>query len=137
MNRKVYAWSLVLALALAFLMGGCAAMRQDEAQKTDDLLAAAGFKVRPADTPEKLAHLKAMQPLKVSMRTEDGKVIYSYADPYNCQCVYVGGPKEFAQYERLVLRQQQVADERLEAAEMADDSADTAMDWGMWGPYWW
>ena len=104
MNRKVYAWSLVLALALALLMGGCAAMRQEEAQKTDDLLAAAGFKVRPADTPEKLAHLKAMQPLKVSMRTKDGRVIYSYADPYSCICVYVGGPEEYAQYQRLALR---------------------------------
>ena len=129
MNREVYAWSLVLALALALLMGGCAAMRQDEAKKTDDLLAAAGFKVRPADTPEKLAHLKAMQPLKLSMRTKDGRVIYSYADPYDCQCVYVGGPEE---YQRLA--RQQVAAERLYAAEMANDEA---TDWGMWGPYWW
>ena len=132
MNRKVYSWSVVPALALALLMGGCAAIRQDEAQKTDALLAAAGFKVRPADTPEKLAHLKAMQPLKVSMRTKDGRVIYSYADPYSCQCVYVGGPEEYAQYQRLALKQQ-VADERLEAAEMANDEE---MDWGMWGPYW-
>ncbi len=133
MNREVSAWSLVLALALAFLMGGCAAMRQDEARNTDALLAEAGFKVRPADTPEKLAHLKAMQPLKVSVRTKDGQVIYSYADPYNCQCVYVGGPEEFAQFKRLALRQQ-VAAERLYDAEMANDAA---MDWGMWGPYWW
>ena len=134
MNRKGYAWSLVLALALAFLMGGCAAMRQEEAQKTDDLLAAAGFKVRPADTPEKLAHLKAMQPLKVSMRTKDGRVIYSYADPYSCICVYVGGPEEYAQYQRLALRQQQVAEESLEATEVANDAA---TDWGMWEPLWW
>jgi hypothetical protein len=132
MNRKVYAWSLVLALALAVLMGGCAAVRQEEAQKTDDLLAAAGFKVRPADTPEKLAHLKAMQPLKVSMRTKDGRVIYSYADPYSCICVYVGGPEEYAQYQRLL--RQQVVEERLYAAEMANDEG---ADWGMWGPFWW
>jgi hypothetical protein len=57
----------------------------------------------------------------------------SYADPYNCQCVYVGGPEEFARYQRLALRQQ-VADERLEAAEMANDAV---MDWDMWGPFWW
>ena len=43
MNRKVYAGSLVLGLALALLMGGCAAMRQEEAQKTDDLLASGGI----------------------------------------------------------------------------------------------
>jgi ABC-type uncharacterized transport system ATPase subunit len=51
-------------------------VRQEEAQKTDDLLAAAGFKVRPADTPEKLAHLKAMQPLEVSMfQAEDSHAV--------------------------------------------------------------
>ena len=92
----------------------------------------AGFKVRPADTPEKLAHLKAMQPLKVSMRTKDGRVIYSYADPYSCICVYVGGPEEYAQYQRLL--RQQVVEERLYAAEMANDEG---ADWGMWGPFWW
>jgi len=45
----------------------------------------------------------------------------------------VGDPQAYAEYQRLAL-QKQLADERLEAAE-AEESA--AMDWNVWGPWWW
>ena len=55
-----------------------------------------------------------------------------YADPYSCNCLYVGDQQAYAEYKRLAL-QRQIADERLEAAE-AEDSA--AIDWSLWGPWW-
>jgi hypothetical protein len=140
MRQEIWRWNFVLGLGLVFLFGGCAAIRRQEAQSTEDMLVAAGFIMKPANTPEKLAHLKTMQPLKMTTRSIDGHVIYSYADPDNCQCVYVGGPDEYAQYKRYVLKQE-LAQEKLAAAEAQEDAAqmqeDAAMSWGLWGPFWW
>ena len=56
-----------------------------------------------------------------------------YADPYSCNCLYVGDQQAYAEYKRLAL-QKQIADERFEAAE-AEESA--AIDGGLWEPVWW
>jgi hypothetical protein len=45
--------------------------------------------------------LEATAPYRLVSRTRDGTVEYVYADPANCRCVYVGGPGEYAEYERL------------------------------------
>ena len=124
---------LLVLLATAFALGGCAAMRRHEARDTGDLLVSAGFTTKPADTPERAQQLHAMPPLKLVSESEDGNVVYRYADPYSCDCLYVGDQQAYAEYKRLALKKQ-VAEERLEAAE-AEESA--AMDWGLWGPWWW
>ena len=124
---------LLVLLATAFALGGCAAMRRHEARDTGDLLVSAGFTTKPADTPERAQQLHAMPPLKLVSESEDGNVVYRYADPYSCDCLYVGDQQAYAEYKRLAL-QRQIADERLEAAE-AEDSA--AIDWSLWGPWWW
>ena len=124
---------LLLVLATAFAVGGCAAMRRQEARDTGDLLVAAGFSSKPADTPEREQRLRALPPLKMVSQSKDGHLVYRYADPYSCDCLYVGDEQAYAEYKRLALKKQ-VAEERLEAAE-AEESA--AMDWGLWGPCWW
>ena len=123
---------LLVLLATAFALGGCAAMRRHEARDTGDLLVSAGFTTKPADTPERAQQLHAMPPLRLVSESEDGNVVYRYADPYSCDCLYVGDQQAYAEYKRLAL-QRQIADERLEAAE-AEDSA--AIDWSLWGPWW-
>jgi len=120
---------LLLVLATAFAVGGCAAMRRHEARDTGDLLVAAGFRSKLADTQR----LRALPPLKMVSQSKDGHLVYRYADPYSCDCLYVGDEQAYAEYKRLALKKQ-VAEERLEAAE-AEESA--AMDWGLWGPWWW
>jgi hypothetical protein len=125
--------ALLLVLATAFALGGCAAMRRREATDTGDLLVSAGFTTRPADTPERVQQLHAMPALKLVSQSRDGRVVYRYADPYSCECLYVGDQQAYAEYKRLAL-EKQIADERLEAAE-AEESA--AMDWTLWGPWWW
>lgn len=67
-------------------------MRREEARSTKDLLAEAGFRMKSADTPEKLACLKTMTPLELARLSKDGRIIYSYADPDTCHCLYVGSP---------------------------------------------
>jgi hypothetical protein len=108
-------------------------MRRHEARDTGDLLVSAGFKTKPADTPERARQLRAMPPLKIVSQQKDGRIVYRYADPYSCECLYVGDQQAYTEYRRLAL-QKKIADERLEAAE-AEESA--AMDWGLWGPWWW
>src|SRR5207244_179497 len=82
-------WLLVVFVT-AFTLGGCAAMRRHEARDTGDLLVSAGFTTRPADTPERAQQLHAMPPLKLVSESKDGNVVYHYADPYSCHCLYVG-----------------------------------------------
>jgi len=124
---------ILVLLATAFALGGCAAMRRHEARDTGDLLVSAGFTTKPADTPERAQQLHAMPPLRLVSESEDGNVVYRYADPYSCDCLYVGDQQAYAEYKRLAL-QKQIADERFEAAE-AEESA--AIDGGLWEPVWW
>ena len=87
-----YAVLVVLILAGAT---GCAAVQPAATRSTEQLLAAAGFRV--ADTPERVAELVS--------RHQDGGVSYVFADPVGCHCVYVGGGREYQEYQRLRLEQ--------------------------------
>ena len=51
------------------------------------MLAAAGFHMVPADTPERQKDLRSRPPHGIVSRTKDGNVQYTYADPDNCHCV--------------------------------------------------
>ena len=91
-----------LLLAIPALLGaGCATIQRLEATETGRMLAAAGFHMVPADTPERQKDLRSRPPHRIVSRTKDGNVVYVYADPDNCHCVYVGGNKEYSEYERL------------------------------------
>ncbi len=116
----------VLVFAAGLLtLSGCAAMPRHEAVRTEQLLATAGFQMRPANSPEQVHDLTAMPPLKIVARSQDNDVRYTFADPYQCRCLYVGGSKEYAAYQRLVT-EKQIAQEQLQAEAYA-------MDWGLWG----
>jgi hypothetical protein len=92
--------ALLLAVSV-FLGAACAAISRFEVRDTERMLAAAGFHMRPADTPELHEDLRSIPPQRIVSRTKDGNVVYMYADPDNCHCVYVGGSKEYSEYERL------------------------------------
>src|SRR2546430_16957728 len=82
------------------VLTGCATMRRSEARSTEELLAAAGFVMRPADTAERQQRLAALPPYRLESRTKDGKVVYTHADPGGGHCLYVGGSKEYSEYQR-------------------------------------
>ena len=105
-------------------LAGCAGLEGADTRSAERALAAAGFQVRPADTPEKVAQLAALPPRKVLWRPQDGESRYVYADPTHCKCLYVGGEE---QYQRL-RRTEQAAEERFFAVEGSEDT----MDWGLW-----
>ena len=123
-----------VAVALIVVVGGCAAMREERAKDKENLLAAAGFQMNPANSPSRVAHLQTLTPLKLLPYTRtDGKLLYVYADPKGCNCLYVGDETAYQRY-RALAEQRKIAQEQMVTAQM---NADAAMDWGLWGPYWW
>jgi hypothetical protein len=120
-------------LAAAILIGGCAAIQREEAQKTESILSASGFQMKPADTPDRIAHLQSLTPLKVVPHTKDGRLVYVYADPKSCKCLFVGDEQAYQRYQALAIKEQ-LAQEQMMAAQMNEDAA---MNWGLWGPFWW
>ncbi|MDZ7698388.1 MAG: hypothetical protein U5R49_16185 [Deltaproteobacteria bacterium] len=121
-----------LLLACATLtLTACAAMQNREAIDTERLLAAAGFRIRLADTPEKLAHLESMTQRRLVQHENNGTVYYIYADAEQCKCMYAGNEQAYQRYQKLAT-EKQIAEDRRMAAEMNENAA---MNWGMWGPW--
>jgi hypothetical protein len=117
-----------IALAVAVTLTGCATIRRSEARSTEQLLAAAGFVMRPADTTERQQRLAAMPPYQLASRTTDGRVVYTYADPATCKCLYVGGSKEYSEYQRLRV-QHQIAMDQAWAAQQGPMDCDMGEPW--------
>ncbi len=110
--------------ALALVVAGCAALSQmgqlspkERARGTEPMLAAAGFRMMPADSQRKLGQLKELPQLSVKYYADkEGRPHYWMADADFCRCLYVGGEEAYQQYQNLKL-QQQMAEEQQQAAE--------------------
>jgi len=119
-------WTMTIAffaVGATVLLTGCATIRRSQARDTEQLLAAAGFKAQFADAAN-TQQGDATPPYRLVRRDQDGAVQYTYADPDTCGCVYVGGPEEYSEYQRLAT-ERQIARERLWAAPYAR--------WDYWG----
>jgi hypothetical protein len=124
--------AVVVAVVLA-LSSGCATIRRHSTLETEQMLSAAGFHMKLADTPEKLAHLQTLTPRRLVPHRQADQVYYVYADPEVCRCLYAGTEAQYQAYQQLALQKQR-ADEALMAAQT---NLDASMDWGMWGPWPW
>jgi hypothetical protein len=119
-----------IALIAMFAITACQSQSAFVAQKEDNL-AAAGFVVRPANTPERIAMLNRLPPHQFVQRVNGDIVHYVYADPLVCGCLYVGTQQAYSQY-KLHQQQQRLADEQLMTAQTYTD---TTWNWGAWGPW--
>jgi hypothetical protein len=124
LGRPTCLW---IAGALALGIAGCVSAQQQVAQK-EDLLAAAGFQVRPADSPHRVAAMKRLPPNKFVIKVVNGNPVYLYADPLDCNCVYFGNQQNWDAYKQEMFAKQ-LADEQQMTAIMSQDS----WDWGPWG----
>ena len=116
-------WTHWIAVALLALVVGCASTHQ-----TEDLLAAAGFKIVPANSPEQQAHLKTLPNHKLSMVQRDGKEYFIYPDVKN-NVLYVGQNSQYQQYQKL-REQQKLAEEKASSNMLMSDPG-----WNVWGPW--
>ena len=122
-----------LAMLGALGLAGCAMMERQEATDVEQMLSAAGFQMKYANTPEKLAHLQTLTQMKLVPHTDGDRTRFVYADAKYCKCVFAGDQDAYQRYQQLAL-QKSIADEQRQAAMMNEDAA---MNWGMWGPWGW
>ena len=119
---KMFKTFLVASLFLAVAIG-CSTPTDSEY-----ILSTAGFRMAPADTPERQAHFNSLPADKITTVQRDGVTYYTLPDPKR-KVLYVGRKQEYQEYQRLCL-QKQMAQDQLAAAQMNQDAA-----WNAWGPW--
>jgi hypothetical protein len=126
--RKELLGSVMLVLAFAIFLGGCAGMQAQQVESKEQLMSAAGFQMKAADTPQKQAHIQTLPQHALLAYPYKGKVVYVYRD---VNTLYMGDQGAYQRYQRLAV-EKQIAREQLQAAEMNETA-----DWGVWGygPY--
>jgi hypothetical protein len=124
--RRTSRVELTLAsLAVCAALLGCAQVEQHQ----DDALVAAGFTPVPANTPQRQAALTSMPPHTFVHEMRNGRVLYAYADPTICDCLYVGDQAAYHRY-REKMSMQELANEQQMNEGMYH------MDWDSWGTSW-
>ncbi|MBS4074700.1 hypothetical protein KGY14_05790 [Ameyamaea chiangmaiensis] len=122
-----------LAVVLPLVgLAACASTSSLVAQK-EDHLAAAGFVVRPANTPQRQAMLNRLPPHHFVRREHGDAIHYVYADPLVCDCLYVGDQSAYQRYQAYV-QAQNLADEQEMTAQTYQDQQWNWDNWGPWGP---
>ena len=129
-QRNKFAAFLPLTIIAAMSIAACQSESQMVTQREDNL-AAAGFIVKPANTPERQEMLHRLPPHTFVQRVNGDVVHYVFADPLVCGCLYVGTQQAYNAY-KLHQQQQHLADEQ---AMTAQSYADPAWSWGAWGPW--
>ena len=116
---------MTVMLSAGILLTGCAAIEKNSAMDTERLLAASGFKMKLANTPEKLANITAMTQRTVVPHDKNGTVYYAYADAEFCKCIYLGTEQNYQQYEKIAVERN--------IAQMNENAAVNWNAWGAWG----
>ena len=119
---------VILAVIFATSFWACASSQESQRLNTERLLAAAGFKMGLADTPEKLAQLKKLPQRKVIPQGQGDNLQYIYADAEYCKCAYEGNEAAYEKYQKLTAKKQVDEEERREAAR----SRQQQTDWQDW-----
>jgi hypothetical protein len=97
----------------------------------DDNLAAAGFIMKPANTPQRETMLTRLPQHQFLIRQNGNVVHYVYADQLVCDCIYVGTQQAYDQYRATQVAQNRASERQL-AALSYDDAA---WSWNAWGPW--
>jgi hypothetical protein len=121
---------LVGVLVVAGLSSACQTEQQQVVQR-EDMLSAAGFIVKPANTPERKAMLARLPAHQFVMRQNGDTIHYVYADPLVCGCLYVGTQQAYNQYKANQLAQQLANEQQMTAQAYSD----AAWNWNAWGPW--
>ena len=129
--RSIVGVTIIGNLALSICGLSACQTQQQRVEQREDILSAAGFIVRPANTPERQTMLHRLPPHTFVQRVNGDVVHYVYADPLVCGCLYVGTQQAYNQYKANQL-QQNLADEQQMTAQTYSDAT---WNWGAWGPW--
>jgi hypothetical protein len=114
-----------LILAICAALSACAQIQGGK----DDMLIGAGFTPVPANTPQRQAALASMPPHTFVHEMRGGRMLYAYADPTACDCLYIGTQAAYDRY-----RDQVSLTELSNVQQMNDEMYH--MDWDSWGARW-
>ena len=126
--------SFAIASVLCIGLSGCETP-QEQITNKEDLLAAAGFTVLPANTPQRQMELSQLPPNKFMPRAMDDRFEYLYADPVVCNCLYIGDQKAYGAYKQEIFARD-IANQQQMTAEMYQQPWGGWGGWD-WGPWWW
>ena len=121
------------ATFLSGIAAGCTALliscasTQTTTQNRESMLVASGFKVITPKTATQKQKLQNLPAGKVTMIKKGKKTYYIFPDPAHNQA-YVGGPKQYEDYQQL-RTEKKLAREDLQDAEMYQDAT---MEWSLW-----
>ena len=118
------------ALATTIMLAACAMAVSNK----EDMMAAAGFKIQPANTPQRQAALRSMASHKFSSQVRNSRVVWVYADPTVCNCLYLGDQQAYDTYRRLVFDRNQMQEEQQVAWMNQNNAVPYPFTWEAWGP---
>jgi hypothetical protein len=118
---------LLAAIGLLLAIAGCAAPPTQVAQR-GDMLTAAGFQVRVADSPHRVDQMKRLPLNQFVTRVRNGQKVYLYSDPPGCNCVYLGTQQNWDAYQQQLAARQMAREDAISAAE-----SQAEWDFGAWG----
>jgi hypothetical protein len=131
-SKTITAAGLVAALCLC---AGASSAASESGK--EHMLRMAGFKIKAADTPEKMAELRKLPPLILIQKEHNGRQLTLYADPTGCGCLYYGDASALAAYRQEKLDSQSPPDEGSSpsgAGESMTQQAATEAEFN-WGPF--
>ncbi len=117
-----------LAVVIGIFLAGCATGPSGSSTLSQaDLLAQAGFKSHPANSPEKLAYIKTLPAKKVVLNQYNEKPLYLVCtDPDSKQC-FLGDQAAYERYKQLAI-QQSISEDQMKVQEHRWDP----QAWNMW-----
>ncbi|MDB5477317.1 MAG: hypothetical protein JWP49_2828 [Phenylobacterium sp.] len=125
--------TIAIAVGAAGLLSACAETVAQGITEKEDLLAAAGFAQRPANTPQRQASLAQLPANKFVPRTKNGQTQYVYADPTVCDCLYVGDQKAYSAYKQDLFVRRIANQQEMTAMTYQNNWDWNRWDWGPWG----
>ncbi len=120
---------LLLAAGLMTAGLGLSACQTLSVEDKESLLIEAGFTQKSADTPEKIAKMRTLAPNKFTRLVQNGRLVYVYADPNICNCIFLGYEDRFERYRQLL--SVRVDGNEAKATEIVEQ--DAAFNFPMWG----
>lgn len=124
----------IVVVLINCVLAGCAETPRQRAQRLGPMLSAAGFHMLQADTPQRQQELASHTPLKMRYYFANGKPHYWLADPYVCNCVYIGNEADYQNYQQLKLQRQMVEREQAAAAMNENAAEAEQFNWMTWPP---
>ncbi|MBX3734332.1 MAG: hypothetical protein KF791_17280 [Verrucomicrobiae bacterium] len=130
MNRP----SILLSLVVVAWIAGCSTPSRTE--QIESRLAAAGFRVVPATTPEQRQMVQQFPPGELTLVTRDGKQFYVYPDLARMQ-LYIGQQEQYRAYQaRVEIEAAAGAENRAAQQSVMEARNDSLPEWNeAWGSF--